>query len=551
MKLFTTLFFLTVCLASLHAQTLKVSTNEKGKCGFVNEQGQPVTVYQYDLAFPFFDGAAKVSKGDKLGLVNADGKEILPTKYDEVEWWAKGVYRFSKGNKSGLCSVTGQILLADDYDYILPANCYGKAYVIKGGSEKNGAVKGGKVGVIDVSGRVIVPPVYSAIYEFNPTNGRITPQAIFELKLTDTLTTDFRYLSCFQNKKNTVLDAEGKTAAPLMDKTVYMESSSGMCAFLTRHSTTKVSCGFWDLEKQKSLYVAQKANSVTAPILTPFTGNIAKVELTMRRTIYFIDRNGNKVSDDFAKAKYKHGFWVVSKKDKTYAVIDKDGKEVIPQKQFEGIGTPALSASGIVFPVQKDSLWGLADEKGQLCVACAYQTLTPCSKGYAQVKLDGKEGVIDTEGKVVVPVNFQKIVTGEEIPMRHIWVATTDSTFFHYDVQKQVTSGEPMRMVEPFADGVAWARPLKTARSAFSPKCLNALAKLYPMSQFGIFVNTEDRWLIPETVPLKMRPVILQAVKENGSMLDLEKERRVVLTHTRSARTYGLHTLIDSEDWDY
>ncbi|MDY4564152.1 MAG: WG repeat-containing protein, partial [Alloprevotella sp.] len=63
MRLFTTIFFLIVCLVSLQAQKLKVSTNEKGKCGFVNEQGQPVTAYQYDLAFPFFDGAAKVGKG--------------------------------------------------------------------------------------------------------------------------------------------------------------------------------------------------------------------------------------------------------------------------------------------------------------------------------------------------------------------------------------------------------------------------------------------------------------------------------------------------------
>lgn len=73
-----------VAAVPLSAQDLRVCTDQKGRCGYADLQGNVVVPCKYETAFPFRNGVGKVGKGDKFGMVNAVGKEILPLKYEEV-----------------------------------------------------------------------------------------------------------------------------------------------------------------------------------------------------------------------------------------------------------------------------------------------------------------------------------------------------------------------------------------------------------------------------------------------------------------------------------
>lgn len=63
------------------AQTLTVHCNDKGKYGYVDENGKEVVKCQYDLTESMENGVGKVLKGDKYGFVNDKGKVVVQPKY--------------------------------------------------------------------------------------------------------------------------------------------------------------------------------------------------------------------------------------------------------------------------------------------------------------------------------------------------------------------------------------------------------------------------------------------------------------------------------------
>ena len=142
---FSVILSFVVCFVS--AQTLKIRTDNKGKCGYVNQQGNIVVPCKYETAFPFSNGVGKVGKGNKYGLVDASGREILPVKYDEIAPWGANLYRIKSGDSYGLISNAGAVLLKPKYSFIGRPNCYGKTLITVGGKEKKGVVSGAKVGL--------------------------------------------------------------------------------------------------------------------------------------------------------------------------------------------------------------------------------------------------------------------------------------------------------------------------------------------------------------------------------------------------------------------
>ena len=61
-----------MALATFGAYALDLipAQNEKGKWGYVDENGKKVISYKYDEARPFEKGLAMVRKGDSYGMIN-------------------------------------------------------------------------------------------------------------------------------------------------------------------------------------------------------------------------------------------------------------------------------------------------------------------------------------------------------------------------------------------------------------------------------------------------------------------------------------------------
>lgn len=81
MKLVILLISLFAGSISAFAQTLSVHCNDKGKYGYIDENGKEVVKCQYDLTENMENGVGKVLKGDKYGFVNDKGKVVVQPRY--------------------------------------------------------------------------------------------------------------------------------------------------------------------------------------------------------------------------------------------------------------------------------------------------------------------------------------------------------------------------------------------------------------------------------------------------------------------------------------
>lgn len=105
MKKILTLITLFAGTVGCWAQTLTVHCNDKGKYGYVDENGKEVVKCQYDLTEEFKDGFGKVTKGDKIGYVNAAGKVVVQPKYSVTAY---------SGNKFWLLDGKNTLLILDN-----------------------------------------------------------------------------------------------------------------------------------------------------------------------------------------------------------------------------------------------------------------------------------------------------------------------------------------------------------------------------------------------------------------------------------------------------
>lgn len=145
---------------------LKVDKNDKGKYGYIDDDGSVAIKYNYNEAFDFVDGMAKVRKGDKWGYIDQKGKETIKIKYSEIYGWDGNVCQVAMGGKLkdgilegakyGFIDKSGKEVLKPEYDEIGFFKD-GLAYVMKGG----------KYGYVDKSGKIFIPCIYSAVGSYN------------------------------------------------------------------------------------------------------------------------------------------------------------------------------------------------------------------------------------------------------------------------------------------------------------------------------------------------------------------------------------------------
>lgn len=537
-------------------QEIKIQTDEKGRCGYVDQQGKVIVPCKYETAFPFSDGVGKVGKGDKYGLVDVSGKEILPVKYDEIISWGNELYRIKSGDNYGLISNTGTMLLKPKYSFISRPNCYGKALITTGGKVKKSIISGAKMGLINADGKVIIEPnKYTELCEFSPINGRPIKDAVNKISLSDTLKTSCEYVSCFAGKKNIVIDTDGNHITPLTDKATYMMPTSGMCAF-TIQDGTKITSGYWDISAKKNILLSNKVK-VFGLVCNPFTGSIAKVDNPATHASYFIDKSGNKISDDYTKAKYKDGYWIVYGKDKSCALLGDEGRFVYEKGKYQDFKFPETAKGGTaLFPAKQENKWGLVDTQGNTVLPFEYEDLDSPEHSWIWAVKDGKHGIIDVDGKKVVPFDYADVVKCDNEELNNVWVCKEDKCYYNFDIKKQHTVGEGMKAVSNFKDGMAWVVPQEQKIEENS--IFSGLKDLYDIkaaskipTSFGILVDAEGNRLSSIPVPQAMFRMMTEAVAANGGKLSYGNEKRLLLTHTRAVRIYSLSGTIESGEWDY
>jgi hypothetical protein len=75
--------------------------DERGKFGYMDETGRIAIKPQFDRAYPFTEGLAAVSIGDKAGFIDTSGKIVVPLEYYTAYPFSDGVAAISMAEGSG------------------------------------------------------------------------------------------------------------------------------------------------------------------------------------------------------------------------------------------------------------------------------------------------------------------------------------------------------------------------------------------------------------------------------------------------------------------
>ena len=78
-------------LRSLFYEDLAIVVNDKGKLGFMNQNGQTVIACQYDDAMIFREGLAAVAINKKWGFINKQGTVVIPLQFDAALVFNEGI----------------------------------------------------------------------------------------------------------------------------------------------------------------------------------------------------------------------------------------------------------------------------------------------------------------------------------------------------------------------------------------------------------------------------------------------------------------------------
>ena len=169
-----------------------VEKDGKLNFGFINEKSDTIIKPIYAFAFDFREGLAAVRdiKTGKFGYINEKNEIVIPFIYDEAYSFGMGrddnngfnnlalvnignskekIFDMFTDGKWGLINKKGEEVLPIKYGFIYPLLSYESAMIFDGEfipikKEDNSYTIEfkGKYGIIDINGKVIVPPIYNA-----------------------------------------------------------------------------------------------------------------------------------------------------------------------------------------------------------------------------------------------------------------------------------------------------------------------------------------------------------------------------------------------------
>jgi hypothetical protein len=279
--------------------------------------------------------------------------------------------------------------------------------------------KGGKNGLIDKAGNVIVPFVYDNIYLSNSTRGRVP----------------FNYFIAIKDGKWGVLDRTGKNIIPCEYDSIF---NIGTDIIRVGKGTPRppgggIINGLWgliDLKTDKEILPVKCEN------ILPANDNLL-FSISLDNKVCVIDRAGKLIvpegtynyigefNSEFAVAT-ENGWWGIidrtgkaltpfiynethvfengaffTIKDLKTTIYNNTGKVIAPEGKYN----VAHRVAGNLTFVQRDGKFGAIDMTGQEIVPLIYSDIIETKNGLATVFIGEKSAVINQSGEVILPLD--------------------------------------------------------------------------------------------------------------------------------------------------
>lgn len=335
--------------------------NEGDLYGFMDYDGNIHIKPQYEQAAFFSEGLALVMKEDKYGFIDKGNKLIVPFMYTSATDFEKGRSVVELDGKYGMIDRSGKRIFPVEFKE-LGALSDGLAY----------GQKDSLFGYYDADFIQRIPEKYEEAFPFSDSVAKVQigeNQAFIDIYGTNVV-------------------APGYSSVEFFSDTLLIFEDNGKYGLMKRNCEVVINAQY---------------DRIMKPV-------IDRTMVIQNGKIGYIDLSGNLIipvqyetfPNSPAKGQFNSNLTVIKFKGK-YGVIDKNGR-VILAATFNEIGD--ISS---VMAFSKGKGWGYTDLLGKVTIQPAYSYAESFVAGTAIVELNGLQGVIDSKGTVLLPLQYKSV----------------------------------------------------------------------------------------------------------------------------------------------
>lgn len=440
-KIFFSLCFILPLAQTLWAQTL-YPIQKNGLWGAIDRSGKIRIAPTYDFMSDFnAKGLALVRQKNAYGLIDQNGNLLIPPVYAQINLLPCGLYAVQKNHKSALLDRKNNLRTKPIYDAIGPLN-----------DRLLRTLEGKKMGVIDTNGLAILPPHYDRIDRFKKKqpytiiyknqkkgilaqNGDLWADAIFNdiEKQGATLVASQKrgqYKALFLDQDGKLLKQKdfpnrvawqqyARAADFKKRKQILAENPS---ARKPRWVRTDYRFALQDGAGNNLLGSEKEFYNVFADSVSGLSmGKMDDADGKTRTAL--IDHRQAKIlfevaAKDLALIDYQSANYARLTIDTLWdAMINKDGKILRQavgkdEKQFP-ITNVGDFYDGRAWFKSKDK-YGFLDGEARAVILPDYEVVSDFSEKHAIGQKNGQFGAFDTDGKVVIPFNYEGIAPPQQ-----------------------------------------------------------------------------------------------------------------------------------------
>lgn len=337
-----------------------------------------------------------VKRNGKWGCIDSFGNTVIEIKYEALDKFdSKGRARVIYNGKFGIVDCGGKTVISTGYDYIYPFDNLNVAV----------AQIGNKYGAVSLNGSVAIPFEYDYLYSFanNPVTVAYKNKEFSIISLDGSQVSDktYRYIEEFKNgialaygEGYGYIDQSGNEVIECVHTDV--KQGTAISVFLKKD-------GRWAL-------FSPNGENVTGYIYNnagEFENGLSAVSITINdeeKYGYVNDSGDTIIPFIYSGAqKFKYGRAIVSK-DNIHGIIDYEGNTVIP---FSYTGFNPSYDYNVIAAADLSGKWGLISFENNVLTPFEYDYIFEFENGYAISLKNGKYGVINTQGIVVVPNGYK------------------------------------------------------------------------------------------------------------------------------------------------
>ncbi len=387
-----------------------VRAKQGGKTGILSPAGALSVPAKYTQIDMFTAGQAVVSLNGKYGVTDKGGREIIPLQYDgiattdalgrEIRNYAEKVvlndtfraYIVKKQGRYGLLAWNGKPLLPVSFEAVSVDTVNGRAHVF--------AKKGGKTALFSQEGKELIPARYDELTPATDANRGFTYYATDAARPAASV-----MMRAVNGDRNGLIGIGGETIVPVRYESLRWESN-GLLELRNGDTTTIAAPNGKILRKP----AYRQYYYMVAPDRIVEVGENGKrlTDLDGRVLYDLKDWEYNKAKNNIGDSSYFYsGLMKAGDYLETNLFITRDGKEV-RFGEYTDV-SPFYRGLAVAY---KDRRMGMIDSTGKEIIPVRWERIRNAGSDLNQYKivtLDDKDGLMDRRGKLLLPVEYDRI----------------------------------------------------------------------------------------------------------------------------------------------